>query len=294
MRSRTRHAIIGVVVFVVVVGLLVGGSALLGTLAALVTPVDDTTAPTYDTDELRLEKIEATGEVDVLVQEPGVVVIDRAHANEFENRDIRELTAALVRAGHEVRTVDRADAFDEALANADALVVIDPQESYTAAELNATAAFAEDGGRILLLGQPDRVALEGQTAVPRRSEIDSIANRFGISFGTDHLYDMEANDGNHRNVVLSATEHGLVADVDTAVVSIGTHVSAVEGEPLLVTEPSARRAKGGTRGEYTVATLSGNVLAVGDADFLRGERYNVADNNEFIASVVAFLSGEDG
>ena len=68
-----------------------------------------------------------------------------------------------------------------------------------------------------------------------------------------------------------------------------THVSAAEGEPLLVTSDSAQRSQTGTAGEYVVATYTGNVIAVGDANFLYGERVNVADNNVFIASIITFL-----
>jgi uncharacterized membrane protein YgcG len=37
----------------------------------------------------------------------------------------------------------------------------------------------------------------------------------------------------------------------------------------------------------------GNVLAIGDARFIAADRYNVADNNVFLAGVVEFLVSGD-
>lgn len=291
VRIDRRHAVKAVLVFTAVFVLLVGGTVLAGTLSSLMIPVDETGPPTYDTSELFIEKLEAEGEVDVSPTVPGVVVIDRAHGNAFENDDIRELTTALTRAGHEVRTVDDPANFETALADADALVVIEPTTAYSDETTQTVETFVANDGRLLLMGGPTRAVLVDMFLEEHTHEIDSLATNFGIAFGTDHVYDMEANDGNHRNVLVEGTDHPLVTEVDTAVVSIGTHVSGSNAEPLLVTQPSAQRADGGAQNEYAVAVATENVVAVGDTDFLGGSRFNVADNNVFIAALVEFLGG---
>ena len=294
MAISGRDVALGGLVFVLIVGLLVGGTAALGTLAVIVSPSDDTEPRGYDVDDLHIEQLPAEGDVPVPTAEPGVVVIDRAHGNAIDDGELRELTRTLVLAGHDVRVVTSPGEFGEALDGANALVVVDPQQAYSGATVDVVESFVDDGGHLLLMGQPNRMAIEEFALIERNSEIDSVANRFGISFGEDHVYDMQANDGNHRNIQTMSTDHALVSDVDTAVFYTATHVAAAEGEPILVSAETTARAKTGAQDEYVLGTVSGNVMAIGDVDFLVGERYNVADNNELIGAIVAFLGeGEE-
>lgn len=298
--DRLTLAVIGIGIVLVVAGGIVGFAALAGSVATPHVSVEDTDPVSFESEELSLARLEADGQVEVdpprenVDPEPGVVLIDRAHNNAVDDEDLQELIRGLLQYGHEVRMAQSRLTFEDDLEEADALVVIEPRLPYDDDRVEAVEGFIEDGGRVLLIGQPNRLRLEGFFLVEQQSEINSLGNPLGITFGKDYLYDMRANDGNHRNVVTSPTASGIVEDVDTAVLYTATHVTTSDGQALLVTEPSAQRSSGGTSGIYPVATVSDGVMAIGDATFLSGERHNVADNEKVIEAIVDFLSGRTG
>ena len=293
MTERLVAAVAGVVVLLAVVGLLVGTAAFLGTFAGAEEPTDTTDQPRYDVDHIFVEPIPAEGQVEVPPMDSGVVAIDMAHMNDADGDDIQELTNALVAANQEVRTIRSSDEFGSVLADADALVVIEPERAYDNQTGAIVEEFVEDGGQLLLMGGPTTGEIDAFAVIERSNAIDSIANRFGIAFGEDYLYDHEANDGNHRNILAAGTDHELLTDVSVAALYTATHVSAADGDPLLVTNETAQRAESGDTGTYPVAIVRGNVMAVGDASFMTGETYNVADNEHFIAAIVTFLADDE-
>lgn len=290
MASDLARVLASMLVFAVVAGLIVGVAGLLGATAVPSVPTDDTEPREYDVDGLYVERVDAEGVVDVDVEDPGVVLIDQAHDNALETGDLRKLTKALIAAGNEVRVADSTTTFDDELEDADALVVIDPQTRYASDRADAVAEFADGDGRLLLVGQPTRAEVVGFEIQTRESEADGIANRLGFSFGTDYVYDMEANDGNHRNIQVQGTDVGLVEDIDEAYVYTTTYVTAADAEPLLVTSEQAQRSEDRNPQQYTIAAATGSVMAIGDANFLTGDRYNVGDNEELIAAIVTYLS----
>lgn len=290
MASELARVLVSVLVFAVVAGLIVGLAVLLGATVVPSVPTDDTEPRAYDIDELYIDRVGAQGVVDVDVEDPGVVLIDQAHDNALDEGDLRILTKAMTAAGNEVRVAHSTTTFDEELEEADALVIIDPQARYAADRSAAVAEFVDGDGQLLLVGQPARAEVVGFEMQTRESEADSVANRLGFSFGTDYVYDMEANDGNHRNVLVEGTDVGLMDDVNEAYVYTTSYVTAADAEPLLVTGDTAQRSQDQNAQQYTIAAATESVMAIGDATFLTGERYNIADNEELIAAIVTFLS----
>jgi len=245
--------------------------------------------------------VEADGSVARPVANPtGIVVVDRGHANRFDDADLRPLVTALAEIGYEVRFHGRGS-LEESLADADAFVVIDPAASYSESELDTVESFVDEGGRLVILGEPDRIQVRrdvlGASLQTAESRVTRLGLRFDVAFENRYVYDMERNDGNYKRPVVepaegasvSPTDDGL-ADVDRMAVYTAAAVRPIgDGEPVLVTAESARLSGTEDRAVYPVAVRDGDVLAVGDSDFIAPGTHTVADNDVFLGYLVEFL-----
>lgn len=227
-----------------------------------------------------------------------LVLIDTEHANRFSDADVEPLVTALERRGHEVRYFDKDTAkpggLSVAFEEADAFVVINPRDPFEVSEADAIEAFAQDGGRVLLVGRP--TASErgpfGFRATGVENGYAGLASRFGISFGSGELYNMRANQNNYRSIYASPrVENPVTANVDRVVFRQATPVRIHRGTILLRAAPGTRLATTRERGQYPVMvrSRSGNVVAVGDGTFLFPENSAVADNEALLGNLAAFL-----
>lgn len=297
----------GAVVAVVVAAVVLATAALLP--LALQPSVDEgeTNNSEFAPENVVAEPIPADGEVeaDGSVAQPvanptGVVVVDRGHANRFDDTDLRPLVTALGEIGYEVRFHGR-EPLEESLSDADAFVVIDPAASYSEGELDTVEEFVDEGGRLVILGEPDRVQVQrdvfGASLQTADSRVARLGLRFDIAFENRYVYDMERNDGNYKRPVVEPAEGASVsptddelADVDRVTVYTAAAVRPIgDGEPVLVTAESARLSGTEDREAYPVAVRDGDVLAVGDSDFLAPDTHTVADNEVFLGYLVEFL-----
>ena len=135
----------------------------------------------------------------------GPVVVDLAHYSLIERAKFQPLAAALAAQGLDLRfwlpTVDTtdlqqitdfpdlSDELEKQVAGASALVVISPFFLYTPAEIAVVERFVADGGRLLLISDPD---VESDSA----SDTNQLATAFNVIFNQDYLYDTVANDAN--------------------------------------------------------------------------------------------------
>lgn len=262
-------------------------------LAPSSAPVDDTSGPAYDFDAIHSEPVPAEGDVSVDVDGEGTILIDDDHDNDFESEDVAVFASALIQDGHEVDRYQGGGSLEARLSNASAYVVIAPQREFDDDEVDAIEEFVEGDGRLLIVGEPmqgevqqaDLFAVQLQTV---RSEANSLASRFGMQFGDHYLYNLEESDGNYRNVFAESTEESGVPDVERTAMYTATHVESPTATELLVTVDGTENAIDDS-GEYAVALRDGSVVAVGDADFMSGETYNVADNDAFLEAIITFL-----
>jgi hypothetical protein len=132
-------------------------------------------------------------------------VVDLAHYSAIDRARFQPLSAALTQHGLELRfwlpTVDTTDIeqitdfpdqsedLAQQLADAGGLVVISPFFLYTPAEIAVVERFIADGGRLLVISDPD---LESDAA----SDTNQLASVFNVVFNDDYLYDTVANDEN--------------------------------------------------------------------------------------------------
>ncbi len=282
--SRARATAFVVTILVVVAGVS-GAPALLGP------PSSDT--PEFAVDRLVPERAAAEGEVTVQRRNgTGVVLVDTAHFNRFEVDEVQPLIAAVTAAGYEVDLLEVDEDLDRSLSRADAYVVIDPGRRYTEAEAARVARFVDRGGRLLLAAEPTRSRIAGGLGgvAPVRNRMSPLAAEFGIEYGEAYLFNLADNDGNHLNVFAQPAGPSALTDgLGRTALYTATTVQAREGQTVLVAGEGTRSSRTDALGTYPVAAVNGNVLAVGDATFLRRGNYNVVDNERLLANVVGFL-----
>lgn len=286
-RGSRARATVFVVTLVVVVAGVTGVPAVIGP--------DPSDHPEYAVDALVPERAESTGEPAIEPRETGgTVLIDVAHFNRFEPADIEPLLATITAAGYEVDLLELDEDLDRELAAADAFVVINPGRRYTEAEAARVEWFVDRGGRLALLGEPTQAELSGVGVVTRESRMSPLSARFGLDFGEAHLYSMEENDGNHLNIfAVPDGASALTEGVSRAALFTSTTIQVREGRAVLVAGESTRSVRTDATGRYAVAAVNGNVLAIGDATFLRHGNYQVVDNDRLVTNLVRFLIGGD-
>jgi hypothetical protein len=279
----------------VFVGVAVVVALVVGLVAALGSPGPADTGVAYpNATDIVPDVVEASDETageGAVGDEPRVVLIDDSHANRYDEDDLRPLLDALGGRHDVIFTSDNRGDLEGSLARADAYVVIDPSFPHTAEEVDEVGAFVEDGGRLVMLGEPTRVGVApgpfgGLTDI--RSRLGELGATVGVRFGTDYLYDEVNNEGNYKRVLADGRND---LDGERAALYTATTVTAPDGTPLLVTAETARLSAQSEARRHPVAVRSGEVVAVGDTTFLTGGKAVVADNEQLVRALAAFAVG---
>ncbi|WP_299262482.1 hypothetical protein [Halorientalis sp.] len=308
----------GIGVFAVVVVVVVAATAAAGTLLSGSSTDGSVDGPAYD-DQLLPAAVEDGGTVGVPDGDTTkTVVIDKSHGNALGESEMQPFVDALVRDGHDVQfyTGGSGNGFsagvsggssglNATLRSADAFVVANPASSYTTEEINGIDAFAEGGGRVLLLADPVDPSTGGQSiGIPNPlgtntgntvtpGQPTNLAANFGVSFGAGYLFDMTDNANNFQRVYAQPSGGSLTEGVDRLVFEDATPLAtSAAGTPVAESQDvmlsSTRR--GAT---YTVAARTGNVVTVGDTNFLEPSSATVADNEAFLTNLAEFLVNGD-
>jgi hypothetical protein len=296
---------VGVVIVLVIVGL----AAIAGSVGAPDPPtqtLDDAPDPNEEPEpyasDVLVDRIEAEGEVSVSEN----LTVDGGHPQQtvlvedtgtFEQADVRQLVRATTMAGHEVQFGRSSDQdLEESLEDVDAYVLIAPLGGFSENESESIKQFTDRGGRLILLGSPDRVVLGpfGSLATAE-TDMRAVANQYGIVFGNRYLFDTTSNDGNYRQVFAEPTTRAKSEtprlDLDRVVLSTPTRVESSNATVLLRTRETTKLSDGGQSDAYPVAVANDEVLAIGDTEFLAEENHNVADNEELVTHAVEFALG---
>ncbi|MCD2200891.1 GldG family protein [Halobacterium sp. KA-4] len=307
MQPRKVARAIGVIAVVaaVVVAAAFAGGLVLGSP----TQGDAPDAPAYDTNELVAEPIEDDGSVTAPADgESKTVVVDMSHGNGVSENAIQPLVDALVAAGHEVQMYaggssstigsQSGAAFNETLRGADALVAASPATTYSSNEVAGVEAFADAGGRVLLAAEPptttsttSTVSIPGLTSsgtVSAAGQPTNLAAAFGVSFGNGYLYDMAENANNFQSVYAGG-DSGVADGVEDAVLTDATPVTTGGDASPVLTASDVSLSSTREEASYSVAARNGNVLAVGDTDFLTSTSATTGDNDVLLSNVAAFL-----
>jgi hypothetical protein len=289
-----RSPALTVAVAAVVVVSLVGGAAVAGTLAA-----DGGTdgPPSVDTPQFEDGVAPAPEDGEVTLDanaEPKTVLIDTAHANRVSDADLQPLVDTLVRNGHEVRfTRERGGDLNASLAEADAFLVVNPATRYTSEQAAGVAAFADAGGRVVVLQDPPSTRIAGGLFSISVEQVGgkstALGSPLGVAVGSSSLYHTTENADNYESIYATPGNGPLAAGVDRVVLRDAAPVVTTDGRTALTavegtTLDSTRRSD-----TYAVAATTGDVAVVGDADFLAPANVYDADNEVLAGNVAAFL-----
>jgi hypothetical protein len=292
-RDLGKRLAVLVLTVAVVVALAAGGPALLQDDEER-EPLQN---PEYDPEQVVPETMAATGTVetdpDPDADDTGTVVIDRGHSNRFARADVEPLVDALAREGYSVEFYTDGD-LATALEDADAFLVIDPATEYRSGDIDDVRQFTGNGGRLVMIGEPDRTAVSaglfGASITNQPSRLTTLASRYRMSVDTEYLYNQENADGTFKHVVARPTGDGDLDGIDETAVYTAAAVTAANGTVLLRSAP--RTYKSGSdevTGEFPVVVQRNDVLLLGDKTFMRGDRYRVADNEQLVAYVAEFM-----
>ena len=99
----------------------------------------------------------------------GVLLVDKAHLNNFEEREVGSLTSRVEVRGYSIEFLgernsdfpppgpaQRVALLDEGLRRADSFAVILPRDAYNDQEMDIIEQFVDNGGKLILVGDPTR------------------------------------------------------------------------------------------------------------------------------------------
>ncbi|MGQ9600082.1 MAG: hypothetical protein ACUVWZ_11780 [Anaerolineae bacterium] len=232
------------------------------------------------------------------VSKPGLVLVDRAHENRFEMAELNVLQVRLTARGQRLEPVVTAEDLADQLREATALIIISPGKDWTFHEIQQVQDFVDKGGRLLLITDPTRfeiiydefgdyVGLDHDV-----THINDLANRFGLVFQADYLYNTVENEGNFRNIRLTnLAEHELTEGVSQVVFYAAHSIRSVE--PPLIAAGGETRSSSSEQAEapgVAVLAADGQVLALGDLTFMTEPYHAVHDNDRLVAHLADWLS----
>ncbi|MEF8856376.1 MAG: DUF4350 domain-containing protein [Haloplanus sp.] len=289
-------------VFVVVVAAIVGGAAV---APYALGSADDTESDPVTVENQQFQpgtilpdETAEEGEISMESDATGkTVLVDVGHQNGVTKTQLEPLLSTLVENGHRIRFYrGQRQSLNESLRAADAFLVASPQQRYTSDELAGIEAFTDAGGRVLVMGDPPSVQVSGgflfglgslQPTAPRTTALGST---YGVGYGSGYLYNMAENDNNYKSIFARpAGDTELTSNVDRVVMREAVPLRTAGATSALVGTDGTRLSTTRDPGEYAVLARSGNVVAVGDTDFVARENAYDADNDVLIGNLADFL-----
>ena len=216
----------------------------------------------------------------------GHLLIDAAHRNNFRHSELNVLLSRVSARGYSssFRDAESSLSLAEELSQADAFLVILPAVWFDPDEIEAVLEFVEDGGKVLLVGDPGRYF-----------HMNDLAEPLGVFFQPDYLYNLDEYDSNFREIFV----RDFPADPITTGVnevafyyagsldSAGPGLAFTGGQTFStiseVNNPRATLAIGAHR----------NVLAVYDWTFMIPPYSGVRDNARLVSNIADFLTDSD-
>ncbi|MBK8048853.1 MAG: hypothetical protein IPK16_18065 [Anaerolineales bacterium] len=236
------------------------------------------------------------------------VVVDLAHYSEIDRDRFQPLATALSAQGIDLDfwlpTVDIASfrkitdfpdlskELAQKLNDASALVVISPLFLYTPAEVAIVEKFVADGGRLLLISDPD---IESDAA----ADTNQLATAFNIVFNEDYLYDTVDNDENYTYFFQGDFLNDAAALQDSRIAFYGGR--SISGAMMPQVRSAATTLSSLRNGQTSFNTVAiggqpangstGRVLAMSDFDVLTEPFVSRHDNRAILGFVSDFLAG---
>ena len=228
----------------------------------------------------------------------GVLLLDLVHSNNFEEAELGSLMSRLEDRGYTIDLLGERDhkdfpppdvtqrlaLLDEKLRGADSFAVILPDDPYATQEVDIVERFVKKGGRLLLIADPTR-----------DHDINSLANRFGIAFQSDYLYNTVEYDINFQDIFIRDFRPDEITR-DLSQIALYTAGSIKSfGGGLASTDANTRSSMVERAESFfpLVKGRDGNVVAISDLTFMIPPQNSILDNDKLVSNLADFLTGGD-
>ena len=223
----------------------------------------------------------------------GLVLLDTLHSNGFSSREILTLRTRIVAQGYDLELLgnfarssptDRRAQYAERLREADTLIVITPLVSYSAGEVDEIEDFVRKGGKLVMVSDAGR-----------RDQMNTLAQRFGVQFRPDYLYNQVENENNYQHIFVSDFRpDDLTAGLDTIVLLTAGSITS-SGPGLAVADARTESAVAENNGDLYVMARAAerNVLAISDFTFMIPPNDSKLDNDRLLSNIIDFATTSD-
>jgi hypothetical protein len=188
-----------------------------------------------------------------------------------------------------LRAQDRSTDLAQHLRNAVGLIVVDSQLSWTELEQQVVDDFVEDGGRLLLISDPNMYGARVNT-------LNDLATQFGLVFESGYLYDTTDNDDLFIHIPAI-----VVAEAEEEKPTLYAYgARSVSGQilPILQTNGTTFSSYSTDLTNFTLLGTANpelqphfaNVMALGDFDVLTDPFIERHDNRQILSYIVDFFA----
>lgn len=215
----------------------------------------------------------------------GLVVVDKSHGNKISAWELDILIAELAKRNVTVSFIS--DWSRLMLNSTSCLIIASPTTPYSMEECDEIEGFVGRGGLLLLFFDP---AYEYLDTSKLSGPINSISNRFGLSFAKGYLYNEGEHYGFYRNIyVREFKDNPITRNLTSLVLFTATHIHSM-GKGVAWTSSNTYSSVAERAGNYTVIAVverNGTVIAFGDQTFLMEPYCYVEDNYKLILNIVS-------
>ena len=231
----------------------------------------------------------------------GTLLVDGAHNNGFTKEEITVFLSRVTDRGYTIEFIGgepnifgegfrsisvstRLGLLRDKLRRADSFAVMLPETPYEQAEVDIIEGFVKKGGKLLLIADPTRP-----------SKVNSLAERFGITFRPDYLYSKAQYDINFQNIFIGDFRPDEITRGLRQIVFYTAGSINSSGPGLAFTDANTRSSAAQTS-EPFYPLGKGNddhVLAVHDLTFMIPPQNAILDNNLLISNIANFLTLSD-
>ncbi|MBI4180322.1 MAG: hypothetical protein HY528_00140 [Chloroflexi bacterium] len=234
-------------------------------------------------------------------QGEGIILIDLAHKNDFEGKELNVLLLRLVSRGLTIKYFDAKDDLKkellakveeppdgqvkvkpaaEELKPADAFIVVSPSLEFSKEEIKTVEEFVKGGGKVLFIADPTR-----------SSQVNSLAIRFGLIFESDYLYNMKENEINYRNIFVSDfKENDITKELKKIALYTAGSISSDNASIAFVDQNTFSSViESGRKLAPLALAQESKVLALYDLTFITEPYNSILDNNRLISNIADWL-----
>ena len=231
----------------------------------------------------------------------GTLLVDAAHNNEFTKEEITVFLSRVADRGYTIEFIGgepnpfgdgfrsvslsaRRVLLRDKLRRADSFTVILPEDPYHQSEADIVEGFVKKGGKLLLIGDPTRP-----------SKLNSLAERFGITFRPDYLYSKAQYDINFQNIFIGDFRPDEITRGLRQIVFYTAGSINSSGPGLAFTDANTRSSMAQITDPFYPLGKGNDdhVLAVHDLTFMIPPQNSIQDNNLLISNIADYLTLSD-